>query len=55
MKTSYALQTDLINYRQTEAQPKIFTSSDKAVHLMQNGLKMAHLIKKSGYLVDGVR
>jgi hypothetical protein len=55
LKASVALQTDLIGRRQREAQPKIFTSSDKAVHLMQNGLKMAHLFEKSAHLVGDVR
>lgn len=47
--------TDLINLDQSTTIGKIYTPSDKAVYLMQNGLKMAHLFEKSAHLVEDSR
>jgi hypothetical protein len=47
--------TDLNNFDHSTAKGKIYTPSDKAVYLMQDGLKMAHLFEKSAYLANDPR
>ncbi len=47
--------TDLIYLDRSDAQPKIYTPSDKAVYLMRDGLKMAHLFEKSAHLTNDSR